>query len=115
MTTPIDLFGLFGEGSRRTTSNTVVPSASCLSSTLPVGTLSGDASPRMDGYPADVQPRLRKVLLHDLLHGTFPIFVDEMHEQPGEDLPVAEYPLDERIPVRIVLPAQQIMPQGAEL
>ncbi len=49
MTTPIDLFGLFGEGSRRTTSNTVVPSAICLFSTLPVGTLSGGASPRWTG------------------------------------------------------------------
>jgi hypothetical protein len=38
-----------------------------------------------------------------------------MHEQPGEDLPVAEYPLNERVPVGIVLPAQQIVSQGAEL
>ena len=71
--------------------------------------------PRMDGDLADVHLRVRKIFRHDLLDGKFLVFIDEMHEQPREHLPVAEYSLDERVPVRVVLPTQYIMPQGAEL
>ena len=71
--------------------------------------------PRMDGYPADVHLRVRKIFRHDLLDGKSLVFIDEMHQQPGEDLPVAENPLDEGILTKATLEGRRQVRRAMEL